>query len=305
MGIVGEGKAKERHFFPSLADNTGKEGEGDLMLENFFIQLRDSAASLFWTVLMAALVLLVGMLLVRLLLKLTKRGLSKSKLDVTMHTILLATLRIVCYTVLALVVMQVLGIPTTSLITTIGAAGVAVGLALKDSLSSFAAGILILFNGHLHVGDAVDIDGTAGQVKEVGLMFTTVNTYDNRHVTLPNSTVLNARITNYSTEKQRRLDMVFTIAYEDDVNTAISLIKQALARHSDVILNEPAPPFVRMTELADSAVKITLRVWLNSSDYWDTHFALLEEIKRDFENGGVHIPYNQLDVHLHGEGLHQ
>ncbi len=261
-------------------------------------RLGNAAFSMLRTAFSAALIIAVGVGLTYLLLRVTKRGLAKSRLDVTVHTILLSTLRILCYTVLALVVMQVLGIPTASLITAIGAAGVAVGLALKDSLSSFAAGVLILFNGHIHVGNVVEIDGGMGVVTEIGLMFTTLKTFDNRHITLPNSTVLNAKIVNYSLEENRRLDMDFSIAYEDDPETAVSIVKNALSRHEDLILTEPDAPFVRMTGLKDSSVTITLRVWVKSADYWTLNFALLEEIKRDFARGGIHIPYEQLDVHV-------
>ncbi len=267
-------------------------------IKEYFVSFWPKALPVLWTVLSALVILGVGVLLIRLLLGITRKGLAKSRLHVTMHTILLSAIRIAAYALLAIVVMQVLGIPTTSLITAIGAAGVAIGLALKDSLSSLAAGMLILINGNIKVGEVVELDGNLGTVMEIGLMYTTIKTFDNRHITLSNSTVVSSKIVNLSREKLRRLDMVFSIAYGDDVQRAISIIKQKLEEHKERVLSEPAEPFVRMTALDDSAIKITLRVWTKAEDLWPLNFDLLEEVKQAFEQNGIHIPFNQLDVHL-------
>ena len=203
-----------------------------------------------------------------------------------------------CWIILIIIVLSVLGIPTTSLITAIGTAGVAIGLALKDSLSNFASGVLILANAPFKVGDFVDLNGQSGTVLEIGLMETKLRTVDNRHIVIPNNTVTNGIVVNFSSETNRRLDLDFTIAYEDDAELAISLIRGIIAEKGDRILREPAEPFVMVTGYLDSAVKITMRVWCPASDLWNLNFEFLKEVKAAFDQHNIHIPYNQMDVHI-------
>ena len=172
------------------------------------------------------------------------------------------------------------------------------GLALKDSLSNFASGVLILFNQPFKAGDFVDIGGTSGVVNEVGLMATKLKTFDNLHIIIPNNTISSSNIINYSVEKVRRLDMDFAISYDDDADLAMELIRRAIAEQGMLILNEPGEPFVNVTDFGDHAVKITMRVWCNSSDLWNIKFALLKNVRKAFDQNNIHIPYNQLDVHV-------
>jgi small conductance mechanosensitive channel len=254
--------------------------------------------SLLWLVVKALLVLGVGMLLTKWLLRFSKSCLGRSKINVTLHTFILSCVKIVCYIFLIVIALSMLGIPTTSLVTAIGTAGVAIGLALKDSLSNFASGVLILANAPFKVGDYVDIGGQSGVVMEIGLMTTKLKTLDNRHIVLPNNNVTTGTVTNYSAEDTRRLDMNFTIGYRDDAEKAIALINGIIASKGDAILHAPAEPFVMVTEYLDSSVKITMRVWCKASDLWDLNFAFLKEVKAAFDQNGINIPYNQVDVHL-------
>lgn len=230
--------------------------------------------------------------------RLSTACLKRSRLSVTLHAFILSSVKVISYVFLIIIVLSVLGIPTTSLITAIGTAGVAIGLALKDSLSNFASGVLILANAPFKVGDFVDLNGQSGTVLEIGLMETKLRTVDNRHIVIPNNTVTNGIVVNFSSETNRRLDLDFTIAYEDDAELAISLIRGIIAEKGDRILREPAEPFVMVTGYLDSAVKITMRVWCPASDLWNLNFEFLKEVKAAFDQHNIHIPYNQMDVHI-------
>lgn len=264
-------------------------------------QILSTIGSVLWMVIKALIVLAAGYFLTRWLLAFTGKCLKKSKLNETLHSFLLSCIRIVCYVFIIIMALTMLGIPTTSLITAIGTAGVAIGLALKDSLSNFASGVIILFNAPFQDGDFVEIGGQSGVVQEIGLMTTKLKTFDNRHIIIPNNTVTTSNVVNYSREKNRRLDMDFTVSYDSNPDQAISLIRGVIDAKGELVLREPAEPFVMVTGYQDSAVKITVRVWCKAENYWDLNFALLKEVRAVFDANGVHIPYNQLDVHVIGK----
>jgi len=249
-------------------------------------------------VIKALLVLGVGYVLTLWLLKITGKALKKSNSNETLHKFLLSLIRIVCYVIIIVIGLNILGIPTDSLIAAIGTCGVAIGLALKDSLSNFASGVLILFNQPFKAGDFVDIGGTTGVVSEVGLMATKLKTFDNLHIIIPNNTVANSNVTNYSVEKLRRMDVNFSISYDDDAERAMSLIHSAIAAQGMMVLAEPAEPFVKVTEYADSAVIITVRLWCKAENFWNLKFAMLKDVRTAFNNNNIHIPYQQMDVHV-------
>lgn len=276
------------------------------MLQNLFTSIPWSGilttiGTILWMVVKGLFVLAAGYFLTRWLVAFTGKCLKKSKLNETLHSFLLSCIRIVCYVFVIVIALTILGIPTTSLITAIGTAGVAIGLALKDSLSNFASGVIILFNAPFQDGDFVEIGGQSGVVQEIGLMTTKLKTFDNRHIIIPNNTVTTSNVVNYSREKTRRLDMDFTISYDDNAEKAIELIRGVIASKGELVLKDPAEPFVMVTGYQDSAVKITVRVWCKAENYWDLNFAFLKEVRAAFDANGIHIPYNQLDVHVIGK----
>lgn len=204
---------------------------------------------------------------------------------------------------LALVVLAALdqlGINTTSALAMFGAVGLAVGLAVKDSLSNFAAGVMIAFFQPFKLGHYIEAAGTAGTVLEVELFNTTLLTPDNKRIMVPNRLVYNDTIVNYSAEENRRVDLVIGIGYEDDIKKARGLIDGIIAA-DDRILDDPAA-VVAVGELADSSVNINVRPWVKSSDYWTVRADLLENIKLTFDANGVSIPFPQQDVHMHQVG---
>lgn len=190
-----------------------------------------------------------------------------------------------------------LGIQTGSFVAIVGAAGLAIGLALQGSLSNFAAGVLILIFRPFKIGDFVEVAGEAGVVKKIQIFTTELSTGDNKQVIIPNAGITSGNITNYSTHDTRHVDLTMGIGYEDDIDKARDAINDEIAKDSR-ILKDPAPT-VAVVELADSSVNFVVRPWVNSADYWGVYFDLTEAMKKRFDAEGISIPYPQQDVHMH------
>ena len=185
----------------------------------------------------------------------------------------------------------------TSFIAVLGAAGLAVGLALQGSLQNFAGGVLILFFKPYKIGDFVDAAGYMGTVKEIQIFNTILKTPDNKTIIIPNGILSNASLTNFSTEPTRRVDMTFGIGYSDDILKAKSVL-ESLLKSDNRILNDPAYMIV-VSELADSSVNLVVRAWCNSADYWGIYFSMQEKVKLEFDKQGISIPFPQRDVHVY------
>jgi len=244
----------------------------------------------------ALLVLIIGRALIHFLLKHFPRGSAKHPLDPTARQFFMSITKVALYVMLIVIIVGILGVPMASVIAVVGSAGAAIALALQGSLSNLAAGIMLLIFKPLKLGDYVETNGVGGTVLELGVFYTTLITPDNRHITIPNSSLTNATITNYSREENHRVDLVFTADYGTDAEQAKELILKTVTAHASA-LTDPAP-FVRMTELADSSINFTVRVWCKAENYWDVKFDLTEQIKELFDKNGISIPYPQLDVHV-------
>ena len=189
-----------------------------------------------------------------------------------------------------------IGIETTSFIAVLGAAGLAIGLALQGSLSNFAGGVLVLMFRPYKVGDFIDAQGVMGTVHEIQIFNTILKTPDNKVIIVPNGAISNGIITNFSMEATRRVDFVFGIGYSDDIAKAKATIERLISEDGRA-LSDPEPQIV-VSELADSSVNITTRVWVNASDYWGLFFDLTEKVKLTFDQEGISIPFPQRDVHV-------
>jgi len=248
----------------------------------------------------AIVVLIVGMMVARGVRSSVRKGLERTKLDATLVPFLSG---LAYYLVAAFVVISVLGlfgIETTSLIAVLGAAGLAVGLALQGTLSNVSAGVMLLIFRPFRAGDFVETAGVAGSVKEIGIFSTTLATPDNVQIVVPNSAVYGETIKNYTANDTRRNDMVVGISYGDDIGVAIDTISRILAADARV-LKDPAP-VVAVSELADSSVNLVVRPWCTKDDYWQLRFDLTRQFKTELEAAGCSIPFPQQDVHLHQVG---
>lgn len=226
-----------------------------------------------------------------------RSGLKKSGVDQTLYRFLG---KLCYYLLLAGVVIAAvgkLGIQTTSFVAIVGAAGLAIGLALKDSLSNFASGVMLILFRPFKVGDAVTAGGVTGNVKQIDIFSTVILTPDNQRFIVPNSGITADVITNINAEETRRIDLVVGIGYDDDIRLAKSTLED-LVKEDSRILTDPAPA-IAVSELADSSVNLIVRPWVKTPEYWDVRFDLTEKIKRTFDEKGISFPYPQQDVHMH------
>jgi small conductance mechanosensitive channel len=237
----------------------------------------------------------------KMIAKAVKAGIAKTMTKAKSDPILISfTTNMVYAALLAFVIIAALGqlgIQTTSFIAILGAAGLAIGLALQGSLSNFSAGVLMIIFRPFKQGDFIEGAGVAGIVEEVHIFNTVLRTGDNKTIIIPNDALMGGNIINYSTQPTRRLDLVVGIGYDDDIKKAKNILNELMA-NDERILKDPAPT-LGLLELADSSVNFAVRPWVNSSDYWGVHFDLLESIKLRFDAEGISIPYPQQDVHLH------
>lgn len=244
----------------------------------------------------AILTLIIGLWVIGMITKAFGNTLQKRNVDASLVPFLKSVAGILLKVALIISVAGMVGIEMTSFIAVLGAAGLAVGLALQGTLQNFAGGVMILLLKPFKVGHFVDAQGYTGTVKEIQIFHTILNTPDNKIIIIPNGSLANSSLTNFSAMETRRLDNTWGIGYDDDFEKAKKIVSEIIASDSR-IHNDPAP-FVRVTELADSSVNITSRVWLNAADYWDVNFDLIEKIKSRFDAEGISIPYPQMDVHL-------
>lgn len=220
-----------------------------------------------------------------------------TKGDLTIPAIFGKIVRIAGLVLTIIVVLGQFGVQTTSLVALIGAAGLTIGLALQGTLSNVAAGVMLLIFRPFKVGDVIDTDGVVGKVLDIGLFITELNTPDNIRVILPNSRIWGNQIKNIVANPTRRLDLVFSISYGDDMEKAKGIVREVLAGEKR-ILADPAPMIV-VGQFGDSSVDLFIRPWVNTAEYWDVRFALLQGIKQAFDEKGITIPFPQRDVHLH------
>ncbi len=225
-----------------------------------------------------------------------RKALIRAEIDASLVPFLSSLVYYVALTVVVIAVLNLFGIQTTSLIAVLGAAGLAIGLALQGTLSNFAAGVMLLIFRPFKLGDVIEASGQKGSVIEIGIFTTTMNTPDNVKIIVPNAGIANDTITNYSAYDTRRIDLVMGIAYGDDIGHAIDTIPNVLGADARV-LGEPAPQ-IAVGELADSSVNLLVRPWCASDDYWALRFDLTRALKEKLESAGCSIPYPQHDVHL-------
>lgn len=244
----------------------------------------------------AILTLLIGLWVIKIIQKTVKKTFEKREVDVSLRGFLNSMVGILLKVMLVISVVGMLGVEMTSFIAILGAAGLAVGMALSGTLQNFAGGVMILIFKPFKVGDFIDAQGHMGIVREIQIFNTILKTPDNKTIIIPNGGLSTSSMTNFSTEPQRRVDFVFGIAYGDDYDKAKKVLLK-LINDDERILKDPEP-FVALTELADSSVNIVVRVWAEASNYWGIYFDLQEKVYKTFDKEGLNIPFPQMDVHL-------
>lgn len=245
----------------------------------------------------ALVILIIGLILIKVLLGGMKKMFKLKNFDTTLESFLLSFTGILLKIILGITVISTLGVQMTTFVALLGAAGLAIGMALSGTLQNFAGGVMLLIFRHYKVGDWVEMQGYSGTVKEIQIFNTILKTPDNKTIIIPNSPISTDSLVNYSTEPKRRVDFTLGIGYDDDIDAAKKVILDVIK--ADERVHKDPEPFIAVAELADSSVNFTLRVWVNSGDYWGVYWDNLEAFKKALDANGISIPYPQRDVHMH------
>ncbi len=267
-------------------------------MEDFKIvqYVTDLAVEIAPKIALALLALIVGFWIVKRIVNVIKGQMTRSNIDPSLQPFLLGIVGVLLKVVLLISIAAMLGVETTSFVAIIGAAGLAVGLALQGSLANFAGGVLILIFKPFKVGDVIETQGHTGGVHSIQIFNTVLKTPDNKTVILANGPVAGGSIVNYSTEPTRRLDLTIGISYDDDIAKAREELWKIIKAEGRILTDKA--PQVLVSELADSSVNFSVRLWVNGGDYWPLHFELTEKIKIAFDAAKISFPYPQMDVHM-------
>lgn len=283
----------------NIVENLGETiGElAEMPVKDILMLLAENALHIGLKVLAAIVIYSVGAWIIQRVKKLLKKIMTKRSVEASLSTFILSFVSITLTGLLLLVTIQTLGVDTSSIVALIAGSGLAIGMALSGTLQNFAGGMMILFFKPFKVGDYIETQGYSGTVNSIQITSTVIKTTDNKTIVLPNGGLSGSIINNYSTSEKRRCDWDISIEYGSDIDLAKSLLLEIVSGNEKV-LQEPEKPFVALKSLADSAIIVTCRVWVKREDYWDTFYAVNEEIYKELPKRGIGFPYPQLDVHI-------
>ncbi|WP_294413366.1 mechanosensitive ion channel domain-containing protein [uncultured Ruminococcus sp.] len=248
------------------------------------------------TVIIALVILIVGILISKLIAKIVGKAVSKSNVNGSAKSFLVSLIKIILYIAVIIMALSVLNVPMSSIITILGAAGLAISLALQSCLSNLSGGFIILFTKPFTAGDIIELDETVGTVRDIGIFYTKIVTFDNKTVFIPNGKVTEAKIVNYTETPTRRIDLTFDISYSADFGRAREVILEIISNEK-MILKAPEP-IVRMSAHNSSSISIDVLVWVNNADYLTERYNMTEAVKAAFDENGIVIPFPQLDIHV-------
>lgn len=267
-------------------------------VKDFFIDLvLNKGVQILW----GLFVILIGYVIIKILLKVVRKIFNKSKMDKITISFLMSVLKCVAYIILILIVAQIFGISITGMVALLGAAGLAVGLALQDSLSNLANGIVIITTKPFHEGDYIQIGEIEGKVKNIRILTTALVTSDNKLVVLPNSKIVTSEIINYNVLGRRCVNFNFNVAYESDINKVREIIHSVIISNGKVLL-EPQP-FINIKSLDNSSINFVANCWCDAEDYGEVYYYVLNNVFNEFKKQGIVIPYNQLEVRLRNDNV--
>jgi len=261
------------------------------------VQQAPELAAIYGTkILMALVIFVIGKFIANMLQRLTASLMKKRRIDETVVSFISNMVWSVVFAFTIIATLSQFGVQTASLVAVIGAAGLAVGLALQGSLSNFASGVLIVIFRPCRIGDYIEAAGVSGTVDEITIFSTRLITPDNKVIIAPNSAIMDGTITNYSARKQRRLDLTVGVAYDADIALVKKVLNQVIT--DNALCLEAPEPTVGILELADSSINFAVRPWVNTPDYWTAFFSMQEEMRIALDKAGIEIPFPQLDLHM-------
>lgn len=251
-------------------------------------------SAIFFMILRALIIFIVGKYIIGILIKQLSKTLQKKSVDPMLQGFSISIIKILLLFVLILAILRTFGFETTSLIAVLGAASLAVGLALQGNLSNFASGIMLVALKPFKIGDYTEAGGVSGTITEIGIFYSTLKTVDNKKIMVPNSSITSSTITNFTAYAERRVDLKIGVSYDSDIEHVKKAIREVIDAHELILADKPI--FVRMGEMADSSINFTVRVWTYTENYWDVFFDLNENIKKKFDEEDILIPYPHVTV---------
>lgn len=281
----------------SVADNIEQLSTDVSKLSQIGSDLIDKAVAFGIDIIIAVIIFVIGKFIIKFILKFVDRIFAKSSADEGVSKFIHSVLKVALYIILAITICGQVGIETTSFAAIVASGGLAIGLAFEGSLSNFAGGVMILIMKPFTVGDYIESNGVEGTVYKIDIFYTSLKTVDNKSVKLPNGTLSNSILTNYSMNDKRRVDVEVGIAYDDNIELARKELERVMNSYSNIMHDESNAVVVK--NLADSAIIMEVRVWVPTEYYWDCKFYLNENIRVSFDKAGISIPFNQLDVNVH------
>ena len=265
-------------------------------MEQFISNIIDLVSTYGGQLVLAIVVLIIGMIVIKLLNKMAGKALDRTKLDDTVKGIVKHVIKVLLYVILIIGVIDILGVSMSSVIAILASCGLAVGLALQGALSNLAGGVMILVFKPFKVGDYIESTGAEGTVRDISFFYTSITTIDNKRICVPNGDLMNANVTNYTAEEQRRIDQDYKITNDIDAELVKRVLLGAAADTSGV-LTDPAP-FARMTAVDDDTYIFTVRAWCNTGEYWDVYFDLIENCSKALSDNGIDDPEERIAVRL-------
>lgn len=294
MNLLASATQKE---VESVSDNIEQLSKDVSKLSQIGSDLIDKAVAFGIDIIIAVIIFVIGKFIIKFILKFVDRIFAKSSADEGVAKFIHSVLKVALYIILAITICGQIGIETTSFAAIVASGGLAIGLAFEGSLSNFAGGVMILIMKPFTVGDYIESNGVEGTVYKIDIFYTSLKTVDNKSVKLPNGTLSNSILTNYSMNEKRRVDVEVGIGYDDNIELARNELEKVMNSYSNIMRDESNVVVVK--NLADSAIIMEVRVWVPTEYYWDCKFHLNEQIRVAFDKAGISIPFNQLDVNVH------
>jgi len=247
-----------------------------------------------WDIVRFFSIFVIGLILVKITINLIKKFLSKTHMEKISQNFIVAIIKFLVYLIFVLVLLSTIGIEVSGILTAFSAVLLAIGMALQNNIANLANGIIIVSNQMFKKGDYISVDGVEGSIEEIHFLFTTIITVDNKKVTIPNSNIVNNPVTNAGANPIRRIDFTFSVAYESDVELVKKIVKDVMISNGKVRLDKE--PFCRLKVLGASSIDFFANCWVDSSDYWDVYYYVIENVYNEFKRNNISIPYNQLEI---------
>lgn len=260
------------------------------MIDKFINSCKDFAANNLPNFIIAIVILVAGYFATKLIIKIAKKAMDRGNIDFSLEKFFLNCIKVACYIILVISALSEIGISTTGIIAFFSAAAAAIALALKDSLSNIASGIILLFSKPFVTGDYIEFGSSQGNVMQIDLIHTKIETVDHKLIVLPNSAISSMEVINYSFMPHRRVDIIVPVGYNEDIENVRRVLFKAVGRQNKII-NEPQEPFVKLNSFSPSSLDFTVRVWVNTDDYWEVYHDLRETIKKTLDEENITIPY--------------